>query len=751
MENNNPVNNPSGFPVNNKSQLPINKPVILASVAIVFLIIILGILSLFGNKNSEKNSAGGSASSSIFGSLFGGGKSKNGNQTGSGSITTDKVSIPDNQSSNPSDQTTSGNTSGNQTYPGSPEVKVSNWIVQAQKPASSPNQAQIYTFKTSFSEDDAVFLAKKLLGTNIGKEKGSKLIGFYPLESADKQTSMFFYNTQVGTFSYASTAGLGLSGENNTAEEKIDKFVKNFIPDSTLKMSASYKRKDQAGLKYFEYHRDWKEIGLPILNPLGLLNMPENQLLSNVSLTNNSNNLAKDDQVYNTSDSTEGLARQNDFNTVTAAINESSQTVVALNSNLRPLNLSLVKSQSLLSYEEAVIRLKANQYDMLVSQPAGQGVPDYSKVYPGNKATTKQATVTDAILAYLEQSPSSVQSSLEPYYVFKGYTTLDSGYRVNFIATVKAVSNQLKVQSKSSNPVAVLGDTTTATPPAQQQSTITFPSNCKGLWDIGNYPISKLVNIRQLGQVKVGDGTTPYAGSTYTWVFYIPEGQLEINAAINAARSSGVYGRDTQYFIKDYLSALENPECAVRISGGSPSIFVYLPDNQKAVISLSKNQLTYVDPEIIDNSWQVKNIAGKLYSQSGTRDFLYYEYDLRGVNFKKPAQGWLIDRHDVGGFVKKNIGPLLNLNGLESERAVFEIKQAASGVKGDKLFVGLVSRDEIDRNIPLSVSNTVAKVYRYHFYVGSSGDNIKNLSQPKLSPIDRHGSFLLEIGGIKGD
>jgi len=739
----NGLNNPTNNINNNQSR----KPLIIASVIIAFLVIILAVMIFFLNRAQGGGTAGSTSPSSILSTLFGSGRKP------TGGVASNSVSVPPGQE---------GNETGNQTskpnlnnLPSTPEVKVANWVLEAEKPASSLTQAQVYSFKTSYTDSDGVSLAKKFLGSNIGTEKGTKLIGYYPLNSGDKQASMFFFNTAVGTFSYASTEGVEVSGTDGKPESKATAFLKSVLPDSTVKLTASYKRKDQADYQYFEYHRDWKETGLPILNPLGLLDLPETQTMSKLSLTNAAGNLSKDDQVYATSDSSDGLPRQNDFNTVTVVIDVNHGNLIALNSNLRQLNQSQVKTVSLISFNEAVEKLKNNRYESLLTKPSGQGSADYNKVYPGNRSTAKTATVTEAVLAYLENSPSVVQSTLAPYYVFRGYTNLDSGYKVNFIATVPAqADSKLQVNgSLGSKLPLVLGESTTATPPAQQQSTINFPASCpKGGWGFGVLPIEKLKNVRQMGQIKAGDGYACYSGVCW-WIFYIPEGQMDVNSVISTVRTSGVYGRDNAYFVRDYLTALENPDCAVRISGGSPSVFVYGRTGSVSSVSLSKIGLTYADPISSDNLWQVTSLNnGKLKTQSGSLyDYLYYEYLPTSVSFTKPVSGWTVNRSKVEELVRGKIAPALKLTEKETSRAIYEISHAAYYIEDQTLFVGVVSPGQVDTQLPLTVSDNLKHVYRYHFYVSAAGGKDKVLPEPVLHPIDRSQPFLLEIGGVRGE
>lgn len=639
-------------------------------------------------------------------------------------------------------------TAENKEIPVYPEVKVSSWNIGSKKPAGLPSDVKIYPLKTSFSDSDLVSLSKKLLTEGqIYVQKANILTVAYTTNENKKQISTVFFNPYSGVFSYGSNTGIPLSSLSvDTGAESILKNV--LTEDLALSLTASYRRKDQPDLRYFEFHRDWKKMGLPVFNLLGLFNLPDDQPLSSLTLTGNIANLPSDINIYATTDSKDGLGRQTDFNSATVAVDEKKKTVLAINSNLRPIDMGKIVSQSIISYEQAVTKLKNNQYQSLVTRPSGKGTPDYNKVYPGDKGLAKTAVVTDAVLAYLESPANVVQKIIEPFYVFKGYATLDSGYRVDLLATVRAVSENKNQAGR--RPDAVLGESTVSTPPAQQQSTINFPTkvpkatNCPpGIGGVGTFPVSQLVNVRQISSVKVGDGTPPATNETY--LYYVPEGQIDINSLIGTLRSLGLFGRDdAERFTKDYLAALESPDCAVRMTGGSPSVFIYGSNGEKVEVSVGTTGVIYSDPSITGDRWSAK-IAndGQLVTDYGKIDYLYYEY--RPVGFTRPEHGWIVSRDSLDQFVVKNIAPKLGLTRRETERAIFELKHAAYYLQDEELFVGLVGDNELNDKLPLKTSSNIKNVYRYHFYVASVNDD--KPVPPVLKKINRENVYLLEIGG----
>lgn len=183
------------------------------------------------------------------------------------------------------------------------------------------------------------------------------------------------------------------------------------------------------------------------------------------------------------------------------------------------------------------------------------------------------------------------------------------------------------------------------------------------------------------------------------------EGVLRLEFAIDSTDAGGVLVCD-----------------ALRLTGYSPTIFTYSPN-------------TKVQPLIpvfyIDNN----------------REYFYYEYDSTNISFKKPTNGWIVDKKNLKAF-SKNISQILGLNPLESERLLFELNFSAVDVKSDKLFIGLIPREEVDKKLPLKIESlNNPKVIRYHFYVAKAKNNVK---PPQLNPVQRDEFLILELGSFSG-
>ncbi len=338
-------------------------------------------------------------------------------------------------SSNPSNEVAKSNVVSNVTQP--PEVSFYSWTGLDQPPGI-PSALSVYSLKATFSTDDVTTLAKKL-GINGLAQKKDSIVTTYTV-SADKTASVLLFNTTTGEFSYRGTKGVALPA-GDKMEDRTYAFLRSLgWYDPTIQVSATYRNSKKPGVLYVELHRSWNSLNAPILNPIGLLNVPETQSLSSLTLNSNLPYTPKDGDIVSTSDNRNGYLRADDFNTITLAINDADQMVTMIKSNMRPVT-RVTAGTEFISYDNAVEKLKNNQYTFIFTSPAGAGNTSWDKVYPGNMAQAKRAVVTETIMAYLEQSPSVAQTTLEPYYIFRGTAKLDSGYTVLFNAAVPAAVN----------------------------------------------------------------------------------------------------------------------------------------------------------------------------------------------------------------------------------------------------------------------------------------------------------------------
>lgn len=321
------------------------------------------------------------------------------------------------------------------------QFDVAQYTLQTPLPSPKPaTDIYIYTLKTNYTKSEADDIARRILNTSEFESFEESPASY----TYNAKNSSLYFNRENGSFSMLS-GDIAVAPPNTTDKETLGQLVttyleKNGLIDDTVKLTAYYVVKNEP-LIYFEYHRDWDAVGLPILNPVGILTVPENVSLQDLSLTTFFPTDTKDDTITQASDAS-GYQRRNEFNTLTVAIKPSSGKLYSLESNIRQIvkkstlaenNLSLLDPQKI---EE---ELQKDGAYFSATIPTGEGTIDQKKVYPDNMLSTEKADITDVVLAYFEKNPSVQQTYLQPSYFIRGTTTTDTGIRVKFSHLVPAV------------------------------------------------------------------------------------------------------------------------------------------------------------------------------------------------------------------------------------------------------------------------------------------------------------------------
>ena len=244
----------------------------------------------------------------------------------------------------------------------------------------------------------------------------------------------------------------------------------------------------------------------------------------------------------------------------------------------------------------------------------------------------------------------------------------------------------------------------------------------------------------------IGYGLRPGRKKEWYYANYIGTDPVEIKKQVDyiLGNSVKIMG-DVMYFREDFGDFAKDlkttPGCPIRMTGASPTLFVYGVEGTNIDIQINSN-LLYVDPPIPQNTWQVQLHDKMLKSGNFTRPYLYYEYEKK--SFSRPKLGWNILKKDLPRLVQL-ISQSIHLTELESQRLQFELEHAAETLTNSHLFVGMIDTMEITSQIPLSVSPTLSHIYRYHFYIGNAKDDVQ---PPVLQPLPRAKTMLLEIGGV---
>lgn len=315
-----------------------------------------------------------------------------------------------------------------------PTVTVGKWNIlgAAAIEGKNPSTAYVFNLKENLTKSDFTALAGKLgLPPAAVSENGERLIAG---AQRGKESAVLYLQKESGAFMYRATDGFGTSNTVTAGLEpqRLQQFVIGFMNDPTVRFSASYKKKSAPNITFYEFKRDEKDLQIPVVSLLGMFNQEE----------------SSDPDVIETTDKTDGQARKNTVNTLTVGVKNGK--VVSVVSKLR-FSVERPDSAQVLKYTDAVKQLEENKYAQILTSPEGKGKLNHEEVYPKDKASLRSVTVTDSQLVYIEELVPQGQSVLVPYYVFKGYGVLTSGYKVNVVAAVAAVPNPKPAAATPSN------------------------------------------------------------------------------------------------------------------------------------------------------------------------------------------------------------------------------------------------------------------------------------------------------------
>lgn len=342
-----------------------------------------------------------------------------------------------------------------------PNIDVLSWS-EAPKPSFTPSTSAVYKFKQNFTFEEVRVMALKLNAASTIKKQYNAVLAYQ--DTSDGTKSFLTFDTSNGQFTYVSTAGVTLPGAGSnslTMEEKVYQFLRDInLYDPTLKVTAQYKKRSNPGITYVEVHRDWQAAGLPIINSIGLLNLPETQTLSSLTLSTNVQNAIDDKDIYQTTDRKDGKARQNDFNTLTLAIATETSLVTGIQSNMRFLQSAASESTPVISFNDAVQKLQTKHYDLFLTSPIGGGDAPWDSIYPTDQITAQKVDIAESYVAYIEHPGSAKQGELMPYYIFRGTANLNSGYKVRFVSTVPATAGNTQSSLFGVKAVYAQDDTT---------------------------------------------------------------------------------------------------------------------------------------------------------------------------------------------------------------------------------------------------------------------------------------------------
>lgn len=186
-----------------------------------------------------------------------------------------------------------------------------------------------------------------------------------------------------------------------------------------------------------------------------------------------------------------------------------------------------------------------------------------------------------------------------------------------------------------------------------------------------------------------------------------------------------------------------------------PAIYLY-PEKPTA-LSVEVSPQGYISqsiPNYGQKGWQAVMAYpdGTLNYQQTSYPYLYYEAVIH--NLTVPKNGWIVRREDLKTFFATTL-PRLGLNSREQQDFIsYWLPKLTSG---EKWFITLIPREELDKVEAIKFSETPATFIRVRFYfedltLSGFGKNLSaevNLQPPVLPPtVSRSGFTAVDWGGI---
>ncbi len=638
---------------------------------------------------------------------------------------------------------------------------------------------KVYPLKSSLSDSDITALKTKLRLNNTKFSQSSDAVELHSFEAGEK-SEYLLVDKRTGTFDFYTYKGLKSSASSSPQQIALDTLDYLGMKDATVSCPITYQRTTMEGIIYVECHRYWNELGAPLLNLTGILNMPESKFMATLSPGVADATGPKDSSVVNTSNNQNGLSRPTDFNTVVVGIDKNG-SVTSINSTMKPLDYSKTTSTTqIITPKDALAKIRDNKADISITVPAGVGSAEWEKVYPNSQANGTEAIITDMMLSYIEMPVDGNQTKYEPYYVAKGVATLTSGYTVKFVQAVKAGKTTTGMLDSANSVIKNLipkayaqtdvKTTITAAPSVTAVPSVTAAPTSRPSPTINPVCISPtpgespdcLNNKNQFTKIKVFDipgygkltvGITGGGNNTYYLINTTGSGdKQELIYALAKGlcpdlkipdEFAGCKARFPKVFVStngDQFANQFDPKCY--ISGQSPAVFLY-PTKETHLSLYFGSKITYSDPAIIGNLIQLQVTPdGTITTDGVSRSYLYYEYNNSTTKFSQPSAG-LIANDSNFEYAIAEIAYKLGLNESETQRLI----QDAINAKPLSAYyqISIADEKEVATNLPLGFSVQPDSLARIHLLIKPL-EKIVPVDALKIQPIQRNGFTVIELG-----
>ena len=174
-----------------------------------------------------------------------------------------------------------------------------------------------------------------------------------------------------------------------------------------------------------------------------------------------------------------------------------------------------------------------------------------------------------------------------------------------------------------------------------------------------------------------------------------------------------------------------------------PVIYLYPKEEMEVEVKLGAPEKIAVDYPDYNGGWKVLAQPDGTLTMNGKKYYsLYYEADTEQMDLN--CAGFVVAKDDVEKFLEEKL-ELLGLNYREREE--FITYWAKDLEKSNYVFIRFMPRDEIDAEMPLTVSPAPDTTIRIIMQFKNLDEYIE-LDEQELTPVERTGFTVVEWGGV---
>lgn len=685
-----------------------------------------------------------------------------------------------------------------------PKVQVKNYILQTELP-ESPSELKIYRLKTHFTDDEIENMASTLGFSTFKDEKivieknKDGLVQVFDLThelylAVNNGTGTMFFSSEHGI---PAPTQVDTSGDaQQAAQQNALAFVRSLgFTQPCLKPISSYAMKSQPNTTNIEIRCEWQTMGAPIVSYFGILNLPLDKALNNISLGEIPSYTGSPDSV-----------RPNDFNTIIVQEDTRSGNITGFSSNIpQVLSEISVNQHQIVPPHQGFNNLQHNQKQFAFVAPQGNGFTNLENVYINGTARADSVNVTDFMLAY-PVTPNVPQEYLCPEWVTRSRGRLESGYDGLFVESMKAVEDSRCGKAVVLGTNTSLGPTTLPNPKPTLVDTRSrgdslqyknFVFEGYAAPETGCPAQNRFTNMLEIKPGVILAWIDPNIGRTINkvsdiklrewWIVITSEQQISALAGSSSTFSPELLKEYMRFRAKRAVKCdFGDPtDCPISsetrgsifackyLTTGSPSL--YLVSDRQRQVHVQANSVEgviFAYPPFTDSADSIWDITVHPYNvltltsdahdstdKTIQHDRLYWEYNKPALleNLEKwrlsnldkaEEQGYMVKTHELIEFFEKNIATHIGLSAQQTRDLVGEVKREyASLENADYVKIVMAPQDFIETYLSLSVDPKPEKQYRY-FFIISPARSGEALPAPSIQKIVPRSFYSVETGTL---